>query len=281
MKKMKCILLALCLMFTLLNLNDVHAATKEVDYVLEYGKTLTIKDIKSIPSKVSGDTIKINKVTNGIKVKALKKEGLSTFKSNGKTYNILVLKNNIPSSEYNSKKIKIKKTNGVFYVTRESRTNSFITLYNSNKNSVDVTFKRSEYKDNNTLFETREQSIKALAPNETYTLFTYTCMPIHKDSIKVNKKSYYEGINTKSIKLETDLSRKEVTNVNIINETNCPVFVNALIIKLDKNGNMVATGGFSETFVPDNSSVLYSDKNYTSDISKSIILDYHVYTSID
>lgn len=256
---------------------NVKASSKEVNYCIEFGKTINLKEVTSKPN-ISSKILGIEKVSKkGLVLRAKKREGLCTFRYNNKIYNILVLKDNIPNNEV--KTLKVKKVKGIYYVKRGNRTNTFVTVYNSNNYDVDVVFTRKEYRSENELFETRNQELKALGKKETYTFFTYLSMPIQKDSIKVTKSKEVKSIDSTKVKVKHKAFEDIYSIYELDNKTNDVVYVDALLVKYDKRGNFTATSELKEIVINPEVSTEYKDKNYTTDISKVKIIDYHVHTS--
>lgn len=255
------------------NTNIQASTSKEINYCVETGRTITIKDIKK-SVKLSDNLLKVTKISSkGLQLKARNKEGVETFKYNGKVYNIVVL-NKIDSLKYD--KVKVKKLNNVYMVVRYYNNNSIVTFLNTNKKNVDIYYMRDEYKSKNEFFEMRSQEIRGLGYNETYSLFSYICMPIHKDSFRVTDSSYIStNAKVKIVSFDKDKTILDVTTTDTRS-----VRVDSILLKLDKNNKITSTGAVVGHIInPESDKTDYVDNNYgNSDIKKVIVVDSHAHT---
>lgn len=242
---------------------------KEVNLTVEVGETITIKNIKKAP-KIKGIKI-VSCKDNTLTVKGLK-EGVQSFTSNKTKYNIVTL-DKVKGLTFDS--AKAYKTKGVYYVVRDFGSDSIITVLNTNKSDKDVTFYRKEYRSKNDLFETRQQRVNALGQNESFSFFTYSSMPIHKDSIEVVA-STKKSLKKNSVKLSSciiDGTNGKYTLTN--NSKKDVIYVDALVLKFDKDGNMVATDYMVSQRVEYKAN--WYTQNYSDDITDMKIVSYHVY----
>lgn len=280
MKRVKNIVALVCLVGLVLGSVTVTDATtkakaksnkinKEVNLTVEVGETLQIKGIKKVP-KIKGLKV-INCKDNTLTVKG-QKEGVKSFTSNKIKYNIVTL-DKVQGLKFDN--AEAYKTKGVYYVVRDFGSDSIITVLNTNKSDKDVTFYRKEYRSKNDLFETRPQRVNALGPNESFSFFTFSSMPIHKDSISVSdstKKSLKkDSVDLSSCKIEDTNGKFTVTN----NSKKDVVYVDALVLKFDNDDNMVATDYMVSQRVADKAN--WYTKNYMDDIIDMKIVSYHVY----
>lgn len=278
MKRVKNIVALVCLVGLVLGSVTVTDATtkaksnkidKEVNLTVEVGETLQIKGIKKAP-KIKGLKV-INCKDNTLTVKG-QKEGVKSFTSNKTKYNIVTL-DKVQGLKFDN--AEAYKTKGVYYVVRDFGSDSIITVLNTNKSDKDVTFYRKEYRSKNDLFETRPQRVNALEPNESFSFFTFSSMPIHKDSISVSdstKKSLKkDSVDLSSCKIEGINGKFTVTN----NSKKDVVYVDALVLKFNNDGNMVATDYMVSQRVEDKAN--WYTKNYMDDITDMKIVSYHVY----
>lgn len=270
MRRKLSVLLALSVLFVTLGACKVDAATKvkEVNLSVEVGKTITFKDLKQ--AKVKGN-IKVSNTSKGLQLKGTK-EGVSTFTAKNKKYNIVTL-NSVKGIKFD--KVTVKKTSGVFYVVRKFNTDAIVTVLNTNNYDADVTYTRKEFKEKNVFFEKRDQKVTALGKNETFSFFSYESMPIYKDSITV-KKSKYHSLDSKDVKLITSLNTAQnMSCVTINNNTNKTIYVDGLILKYGKSGNMIATDIMNDVKV--DKTYNFFSRNYTTDIKNMDLADYHLY----
>lgn len=273
MKNKLTFVLAFLFMILCFNTNIQASTSKEINYCVETGRTITIKDIKK-SVKLSDNLLKVTKISSkGLQLKARNKEGVETFKYNGKVYNIVVL-NKIDSLKYD--KVKVKKLNNVYMIVRYYNNDSIVTFLNTNKKNVDIYYMRDEYKSKNEFFEMRSQEIRGLGYNETYSLFSYICMPIHKDSFRVTDSSY---ISTNA-KVKVVSFDKDKTILDVSTTDTRSVRVDSLLLKLDKDNKITATGAIVGHIInPKSDKTDYVDNNYgNSDIKKVIVVDSHAHT---
>ena len=149
------------------------------------------------------------------------------------------------------------------------------TKPNTNKSDKDVTFYRKEYRSKNDLFETRQQRVNALGQNESFSFFTYSSMPTHKDSITVSN-SRQKSLKKNSVKLSSCTLEGTNGKYTLTNKSKEDViYVDALVLKFDKDNKMVATDYMVSQRVEDTAN--WYTHNYTDDITDMEIVSYHVY----
>ena len=241
---------------------------KEVNLTVEVGEKITIKGIKKAPD-VKGLTVSCE--NNELTVKG-KKEGVKSFTYKNTKYNIVTL-NKVKGLKFDDAKAYKKK--GVYYVVRDFGSDSIITVLNTNKSDKDVTFYRKEYRSKNDLFETRQQRVNALGQNESFSFFTYSSMPTHKDSITVSN-SRQKSLKKNSVKLSSCTLEGTNGKYTLTNKSKEDViYVDALVLKFDKDNHMVATDYMVSQRVEDTAN--WYTHNYTDDITDMEIVSYHVY----
>lgn len=244
-------------------------ANKEINLTVDVGENLQIKNIKKAP-KIKGIKV-VNCKNNTLTVKGLK-EGVQSFTYNKTRYNIVTL-NKVPGLKIDN--AKAYKTKGVYYVVRDFEKDSIITVFNTNKAAKDVTVYRKEYRSKNDLFETRQQRVNALGQNESYSFFTFSSMPIHKDSIEVadsTKKSLTnDDVTISSGTIEGKNGKYTLTNKS----KEDVIYVDALVLKFDKDGNMVANDYMISQRVEKKAD--WYTQNNMDGITDMKIVSYHVY----
>lgn len=286
LKRLNCFTLVFILMVMLLSPINVNASSNKVkNYYVDVNKSLSIsiKGIKRVP-KISGNSIKSARVSkNKLTLKASKNIGVSSFKVKNTKYNIVVINSKLDKYIIDDKYTEVGEDDGVFWVIRGDKFHSYVTVLNTNPYVVDVTHIRSDYKDKDTLFENRENSIKTLGTNEEFTFFAYSCMPYHKDKIRVEKSketNLTSDRNAASVRIEkcTD----DFTHFELKNNTDKTVSISFLYARVLKDsGSYVFTTQTHEYFLSPNEVITILDKYGAQKSERGVIIDYRVVRSVD
>lgn len=255
---------------------QVEAASKTQYISVEKGKTATVKGIKKVPGKISGGTVTCSVKNGNLKIKG-KKEGVSSFTISGKKYNVVVVPANVPGEHEAPEFISYK--SGVYCVVRRfGRMDKFVTVYNAGSQAVDITFTHSDYRDKNTLFESRDYTVRALAPKESYTFFVYSCMPYEKESMKISNTSA-DAVKTGNVKASVLSHDSQYTKISYENSTDADIYAKICYAQLDAQGNIFSCGETDAIMVSAGGQSTQVIRNMGMDPEKVKIMAVHAYST--